>query len=131
MPSTNNCALYLGGPEFCEGDLKSNYTFNSTHSAVIDLTLCGMPAPTLTWRLHDGAVNITRHISRINDYTYKYVIQLPELTQRLCGRILQLNATVTYSGTDNTITKNSTLSLESCKYSLCFLQISKFQNAKI
>lgn len=123
--------LRLGGPQFCEGDLKSSYNFNSTHSAVLNLTLCGVPAPTLTWRLHDGPVNVNQHVSAINVYKYKYMIQLPELTQRLCGRILQLNATVTYNGTNNTITRNPTLFLESCKYYLCFLQISKFQNAEI
>ena len=82
--------LYLGGPEFCNGDLQSSYNFSSNVDQVIRITLCGVPTPDLEWRLHGGAF-MPANRTTINSYTYKYFIKLPPLTQRICGRKLVFN----------------------------------------
>ena len=84
------CLIYLGGPEFCEKDLKSNYTFGIDVTPVINVTLCGVPAPVVRWRFHGGA-NAVATRKEINSHTYQYMIQLPNVTQKLCGREITLN----------------------------------------
>ena len=48
--------------------------------------------------------------TKINSYTYKYLIELPQLTQRVCGRELVVNA----SG--NKIKEKRLVFLTNCKY---------------
>ena len=103
------CSLYLGGPEFCIDDLRSSYTFGRNVHPLINLTLCGVPPPYVTWRFHEEGGNATSEF--INSYTYKHFIQLPQLTQETCGRDLVLNVTG-YNSTE----KRLRLFLDSCKY---------------
>ena len=103
------CLLYLGGPVFCQGDLQSSYIFGSNVDPHINLTLCCVPPPTVTWSFHGKDGNATREL--VGNYTYEYLIQLPRLTQKTCGRELILNVT----GLNNT-EKRSQLFLDSCKY---------------
>lgn len=84
--------LYLGGPEFCKEDLQPRYTFGNV-TPQINVTLCGKPPPTLKWRFHEGAVTDTDRIAGSNDYMYEYLIELPAIIQKTCGRELLLNAT--------------------------------------
>ena len=102
--------LYLGGPEFCYGHLQSSYNFSNNTDQVIRILLCGVPAPVLEWRLHDSAFMPVNRTA-INSYTYEYLIKLPPLTQRICGRELVLNA----SG-NKPILENRTVFLTNCKY---------------
>lgn len=71
-----------------------NYTFNSDVLPVINVTLCGVPAPILHWTFHNGATMVATR-EPINTYTYKYLIHLPNITQKTCGVELSLNATGT------------------------------------
>ena len=102
--------LYLGGPEFCYGDLQSSYNFSNNVNQEIGVTLCGVPAPDLEWRVHGDTFMPARRTA-VNSYTYEYLIELPELTQKICGRELVLNA----SGY-KPILKNRTVFLTNCKY---------------
>ena len=77
---------------------------------VINITLCGVPAPVVQWRLHDGA-NYLAEMSRLNNYTYEYSMQLAKLTQKTCGRKLILKATG-YTVTE----RKSKVFLSSCEY---------------
>ena len=100
----------LGGPEFCNGDLHSNFTFGNGVHPVINVTLCGVPAPVVQWRLHDGANDLAKMI-KLNNYTYGYLMQLAKLTQKTCGRDLILKA-IGYNVTE----RKSKVFLSSCKY---------------
>ena len=101
--------MYLGGPEFLKG-LDSNYTFGSNVTPVINVTLCGIPAPNVTWLLHtDYAGNASREES--DRYTYEYSMRLPKLTQKTCGRQLVLNVSG-YNMTERT----TTVFVTECKY---------------
>ena len=102
--------LYLGGPEFCKEDLQSSYSFGNV-TPLINVTICGVPAPTLQWRFHNGVVTDADRKAGSNSYTYEYLIQLPRITQRTCGRELWLNAT----GYNTTVIRSRVFST-SCKY---------------
>ena len=81
--------LCLGGPEFCQEDLQSNYTYGSNNSQVINVILCGVPPPVLHWKFQNGANFVARR-EPINAYTHKYMP--PKVTQKSCGRELTLLA---------------------------------------
>ena len=102
--------LYLGGPEFCNGDLKSSYNFSNNVGQEIRVILCGVPAPYLEWRVHGDVAKPAKR-APLNSYTYLYVIELPLLTQKFCGRELMLNA----SG-NNSIQEKRPVFLSNCKY---------------
>ena len=74
--------LHFGGPEFCQEDLKSNYTFDSNDSRVINGILRGAPAPAVHWKFQGGS-NFVATREPINAYTYKYMP--PTVTQKSCG----------------------------------------------
>ena len=102
-------SLNLGGPEFCKGNPQSRHNFSENVTPVINVTLCGVPAPILLWNFNDGvAENATR--KAINYYTFEYSMQLPELTQETCGRKLALTATGNES-----IKEELLVFLDSCK----------------
>lgn len=82
--------IYLGGPEFCQEDLQSHYTFGNNVSPVTSVILCGIPAPIVHWKFHDDT-NVVATREAINTYTYKYT--LPMITQKSCGRELTFYAT--------------------------------------
>ena len=101
--------LYLGGPIFCKDDLQPKYTFGSNVKPHIIFTLCGVPAPNVTWSFHDK--NGTAERKPVANYTYEYQIELPQLIQKTCGMEIVLSATG-YNSKEN----RSRLLLESCKY---------------
>lgn len=72
--------------------MKSNYTFGIDVFPVINMTLCGVPAPVVRWKFHDGA-NAVATREAINSHTYKYTMHLPIIAQKLCGKVLTLNVT--------------------------------------
>ena len=101
--------MYLGGPEFLKG-LKSSYTFGSNVTPVIHFTLNGVPAPNVTWWLHeDYAGNASGE--QVDSYTYQYSIQLPKLSQKTCGRQLVLKVSG-YNITERT----TTVFVTNCNY---------------
>ena len=102
--------FHLGGPEFCYEDLQSSYNFSNNVNQEIRITLCGVPAPDLEWRVHGDAFMRARRRA-VNSYTYEYLIELPMLTQKICGRELVFNA----SG-NKPILENRTVFLTNCKY---------------
>ena len=81
--------LYLGGPEFCQEDLKSNYTIGGNDYQVINVILCGVPAPVVHWKFQHGS-NFVATREPINAYTYKYMP--PTVTQKSCGWKLTFHA---------------------------------------
>ena len=91
------------------GDLESHYTFGINVSPVISATLCGVPPPTVYWRFHDGPRTVATR-EEITKYTYKYLIQLPKMNLKTCGRDL------TFHATGNTlIVRKRQLFLTKCK----------------
>ena len=94
--------------------MQPSYNFSSSISPVINVTFCGVPAPNVTWRLHDSSIaDATRE--EVDRYTNKYSIYLPQLAQKTCGRELQLNATGFTRKEETT-----KVFVTSCKYDLCF-----------
>ena len=101
--------LYLGGPVICKDPLSSNYTFGRNVKSLVNLTVCGVPAPTVTWSFGDEDGIAVRNL--VENFTYEYSIQLEELTQKTCGIELVLNVTG-----DNSIKEKSQLFVDICKY---------------
>ena len=101
--------LYLGGPIFCKDNLRSKYTFGGNVIPLINFALCGVPAPNVTWSFHDKDGTAAR--KPIENFTYEYEIELPQLIQKTCGMELILDATGY-----NSKEFRSRLLLESCKY---------------
>ena len=81
--------LYLGGPEFCQENLKSNYTYGGNDYEVINVILCGVPSPVVHWKFQNGS-NFVATREPINPYTYKYMP--PALTQKSCEREITFHA---------------------------------------
>ena len=79
--------LYLGGPEFCQEDLKSNYTFGGNDYQVINVILCGVQAPVVHWKFQNGS-NFVAAREPINAYRY----MPPTVTQKSWGRELTFHA---------------------------------------
>ena len=90
--------------------MQSNYTFGNNVPQVVNVTLCGVPAPILTWSFNDGNLKVASRIKK-NSSVYEYEIQLPQLKQETCGRELMLNAT----GFE-TIKRSRRVYLTYCKY---------------
>lgn len=100
----------LGGPKICGQDLLANYTFSENAQESINITLCGVPAPTVQWRFFtNGYLNASR--VEINVYNSTYSIKLPPLTQEMCGRELFVKA----QGHTGEVTRNSSVFLTNCK----------------
>ena len=88
----------------------ASYTFSENAQESINITLCGVPAPTVQWRFFpSGYLNASR--VEINDYNFTYSIKLPSLTQEMCGRELFVKA----EGHKGEETRKSNVLLTNCK----------------
>ena len=116
--------LYLGGPVFCKDPLSSNYTFGRNVKPLVNLTVCGVPAPNVTWSFCDEG-GITRR-KPVENFTYEYSIQLEELTQKTCGMELVLNVTG-YSS----IKEKLQLFVDRCKYWDCSVYLENSLNFRL
>ena len=103
-------ALYLGGPDFCHDGFPSNFTFDDNSSPRILITLCGVPQPVLQGKFI-GQKLIVKYTT-VNRYTHNFTLQLPLLTQRACGKELQVTAT----GHNGTLTDRTKIFVKNCKY---------------
>ena len=90
--------LHLGRPEFCQGSLPSNFSFDDNSSPRINIVLCGTPQPKLEAEFIGQKLNILN--ITIDSYTRNYTMQLPRLTQIACGKELTVRAI----GNDGVIT---------------------------
>lgn len=102
--------LHLGRPEFCQGSLPSNFSFDDNSSPRINIVLCGTPQPKLEAEFIGQKLyilNIT-----IDSYTRNYTMQLPRLTQIECGKELTVRAI----GNDGVITDETKIFVKNCKY---------------
>ena len=102
--------LHLGGPELCQDSFPSNFTFDDKSSRSINITLCGIPQPVLQGEFNGQKLKVLN--STVNKYTYNYTLQLPELTQTVCGEDL----TITATGNNGTLNKTTKIFVENCKY---------------
>ena len=102
--------LYLGGPELCQGGFPSNFTFDDNISPRIVITLCGVPQPLVEAELGGQKLDVIDTTS--NNYTHNFTLVLPLLTQKICGRELQIKA----SGYNGTLTDKTKIFLRNCKY---------------
>lgn len=107
-----NFSLRLGGPQFCQGDFNNSYSFDENATEKIEIILCGFPEPTARWKFDDSAFNNVTP-TPVNSYTFKYSIQLPQLTQKMCGKELAFEAT---GGINRTkVIRIRNIFLNSCK----------------
>ena len=105
--------LYLGGPEFCQGGFPSNFIFDDNSSHRIIITLCGVPQPEVQAEFNGQKV-VKVINATVNSYTHIFILELPLLTQRVCGKEL----TVTATGYNGTLTNKTKIFLKDCKYLL-------------
>jgi len=101
--------IVQGGPIFCADQIPATRTYNENATPAISVTVCGIPKPTVTWKL--GASSLPGGVS-INSSTqshgYDYSITLPNLTPSMCGKQLLLQA----DGYSGKVTAALTLDIE-------------------
>ena len=117
--------LHLGRPEFCQGNLPSNFTFDDNSSPRINVVLCGTPQPTVEGEFVGQKLNIV--YMTIDSYTHNYTLQLPRLTQISCGKELIVRAI----GNNGTIADETKVFVKNCKYEYyvhVILALSLFSN---
>ena len=105
-------ALLLGGPIFCGWDSLNNYTFHEFAQETINVTLCGVPEPTVRWSFNSSLFQIASS-QKINNYTFTYLMELPVLTQDICGMEL------TFKGegfSDKEVERKLHIFLSNCKF---------------
>ena len=102
--------LHLGWPEFCQGSLPSNFTFDGNSSPRINIVFCGTPQPTVEGEFTGQKLNILN--VTIDSYTHNYTLQLPRLTQISCGKELTVRAI----GNNGVIADETKVFLKNCKY---------------
>lgn len=102
--------LHLGGPEFCQGSLPSNFTFDDNSSPRINIVLCGIPQPTVEGEFFGQKLNVFN--MTIDSYTHNYTLQLPRLTQISCGKELTVRAIGYYA----VIADKTKVFVKNCKY---------------
>ena len=112
--------MILGGPEFCGRDVPSSYNFDEFSKENITFTLCGIPAPTVSWKFNHGALMVAPR-TQVNKFTFSYTIQLPLLTQKMCGEELFIEATSEYHKTR--VRRICSVFLSSCKLFTNFLSV--------
>lgn len=65
---------------FCKDDLQSSYNFGRNVYPLINFTLFCVPTPNVSWSFHgEGGIAASDFV---DSYMYKYLIRLPQLTQR-------------------------------------------------
>ena len=115
--------LHLGEPEFCQGKLRSNYTFDVNSSPKINITLCGVPQPDVQGDFNAKKLTVLK--DKVNSYTHNFTLLLPRLTQTVCGKELILTAT----GYNNiSITDKTKINVRNCKYDYCLYLIFVLSN---
>ena len=117
--------LHLGRPEFCQGNLPSNFTFDDNSSPRINVVLCGTPQPTVEGEFVGQKLNIL--YMTIDSYTHNYTLQLPRLNQISCGKELTLTAI----GNNGVIDDETKVFVKNCKYEYyvhVILALSLFSN---
>ena len=103
--------LHLGRPKYCQDYLQSSYTFDVNDiSPTINITLCGVPQPVVEGHFIGKTLIVTS--STVNDYTFNYTLQLPQLEQAACGKEL----TITAKGYNGTLTNKTKIFVKNCKY---------------
>lgn len=107
--------LHLGGPEFCQGSLPSNITFDDKGSPKIEITLCGVPVPKVACKFYGRKVSVLN--KKINNYTYNFTLELPQLTKKGSGKTL----IVTASGQNGTSYQATKIYAENVSLTIIFL----------
>ena len=107
--------LHLGGPEFCQGDLPSNDTFDEKSSPRVNITLCGVPPPVVAAEFLGLKLAVVS--TAVNNYTHKYTLELPQLTKTVCGQEL----TVTATGYNRNLSDKMKIFVKNCKYDYIFV----------
>ena len=102
--------LLIGGPEICHGNLSSNYNFDDNSLPRIGIVSCGVPQPVVQAEFFGQKLNVLK--TTINSYTHNYTVQLPQLTQTVCGKELIVVAT----GYNGTLTSKIKIYVNNCKY---------------
>ena len=111
--------LRLGGPELCQDDFPSNYTFDVSSSPKIYITFCGVPQPVVQGEFINQKFSALNTTETVNGYIHNFTLQIPQLTQEACGKTL----TITANGNNVTLTETTKIFLEKCKYFSYFLFI--------
>lgn len=101
--------LHLGEPELCHG-FQSNFTFDGNSSPKINITLCGIPQPKVEAKFLNLNLNVKNET--VSSCKHDYTLQLPQLTQAECGKVLTVKA----SNKIGTLTSTTKIFVDNCKY---------------
>ena len=116
-------ALLLGGPSFCEGELPDSYLFDEFAQETINVTVCGVPEPTVRWKFNTSTFEVASP-QKINNYTFTYPMTLTPLTQGICGTNLTFKAEG-YLGKEEE--RKSRIFLSNCKFiDLLFILLAHY-----
>ena len=89
-------ALYLGGPQLFQGGLPAYYSFDDNSSPKINIIVFGVPQPIVEGEIIYKKLNVLN--KSVNTYTHNFTMELPQMTQKACGKELTVIATG-YNGT--------------------------------
>ena len=107
--------LYLGGPQLFQGGLPAYYSFDDNSSPKINIIVFGVPQPIVEGEFIYQKLNVLN--KSINTYTHNFTLELPQMTQKACGKELTVIAT----GYNGTLIEKIKVFVENCKYLYVFL----------
>jgi len=101
--------IVQGGPIFCADQIPATRTYKENTTPSILVTVCGIPKPTVTWKLDfiSRPVGVTMN-STSQSHGYDYSVTLSSLRPSMCGKHLLLQA----DGYSGKITATSTLDMD-------------------
>ena len=75
------------------------------------MTLCGKPAPKLTWTIDGQTINGTVDSSKADEHQYTYSFAT-KVSSEMCGKVIKYEA---IGLNDVKVTRNSTILMSNCK----------------
>ena len=102
--------LFIGGPQFCQGNFPRKYTIDVNSSSKINIVLCGVPQPIVQAEFIGQKLSVLS--TTVNSYIHNYTLELPQLNPTTCGKEL----TVTVFGYNGTLTDKTKIYVSNCKY---------------
>lgn len=71
---------------FCHGFLPKNLTKNENEELLFSFTLCGEPAPRVTWSFNTNESDNEIIPIKLKDCAHIYTLKLPFVSVNMCGK---------------------------------------------
>ena len=77
---------------FCHDFPPKNFNENENEKLVFSFTLCGEPAPRVTWNFEKSETYTEVNPVKVKDIGYSYTINVSALSVTICGKDLSIVA---------------------------------------